>query len=175
MSITIQDIIGAIFLTIVDFYVWIKFLGKKPNFKLIRTYIIFIILVFFMIINYFYNNQFIKIVTMTIVISIFIKFLFNEKIGKSIIVSVLTQLLYMVAEIIFSCALIYIFKKNPKDFTTIYFGTILTNVIISVIVVFLIQISLFKKLYLLLLSVTSKIKNTALIVLLLHSLRYYLL
>ena len=167
MSSTIQNILGTIIINITNIYVWCKLLNKKPNLKSTKTWIVFVLMCVITVMNYFYNNKFIRIVTITVVMAIFIKILFKDKTNKSILASVTTQFLYMISEIIFAFSLVYIFNVNPDKFTTMYFGTILTNFVISLVVITLIQFKIFNKFYNQMINITDKIKANMLVILLL--------
>ena len=169
MSDMAQYILSDMIITPCNLYIWSKLLNKKPDFKSAKTYIILILMAIVTLLNYLYNNELIRIVTITVVMAIFFKILFNEKINKAIFGSVIAQLLYMISEIIFAFALIYIFRVDPNNFETMYFGKILANVIIVILVIILMQFKFVKKFYFLLLKITNKIKYNTLIILLLFA------
>lgn len=158
---------GIILITFTNIYIWSKLLQKRPNLKSIKTYIIFILMAVITLINYLYNNQFIRIVTITVIMAIFFKILFSEKINRAFFGSLIAQILYVVAEMIFALSLIYVFKVDIEDFEKMYFGKFLTNFIISLIVIILVQFKFVRKFYNLLLKITDKIKSNTLIIFLL--------
>ena len=159
--------LGIILITITNLYIWSKILKRKPKIKSLKTCIIFILMAICTLINYLYINQFIRIVIITVAMTLFIKLLFNEKLNKAIICSVTAQLLYMIAEIIFVIILVYILRINPDNLAEIFFGKIITNTVIPLIVIILLQFKLVHRFYNLMIRITDKIKPNMLVIFLL--------
>ena len=166
MDIWVQYIIGIIIITFTNIYAWIKILNKNIELKLVKKLLLFLLMATITLFNYLYNSQFIRITTITFIMAIFIKILFNEKIKQSLLCSIVSQSLYMLAEIIFAFSLIIIFKVNPDDFVSLYFGKLITNSAISVIVFLLSQIKIIRKLYNFLSTITEKINQKLIVILL---------
>lgn len=164
MNSIIQNILGGTVITLAIVYIWSKMLNKKPKFNKFYTYIVLIIMGTSTVLNYFYTNQFLKIVIITILMSMFLKLIFKETLRKSILGAITSQLIYMISEIIFAFGLIVIFKVNPDDFVKIYFGKFFTNFIIAIISILLIQIKPVRSFYDLLLKVTDRINKKHLII-----------
>lgn len=167
MNLAIQYTIGIIIITLTNFYAWCSLLKKRVNYNSLKTYLIFILMCIVTVLNYIYNNQFIRITTITIIMAIFLKILFKENLKKSILCVVTIQILYMISEIIYTFTLVYIIKITPENISKFYFGTLLTNSIVSVLVLLFTNSKIIKKFFNLLLIITNKIKYNLIMSLLL--------
>ena len=163
MNNILENAISIIIVTFTNVYIWSKLLGKKPNYCKIKTYIIMILMSICTLVNYFYNNQFIKIFTISMLMSIFFKFMFNEKINRSIIGACLSQVIYMVSEIIFAIFMVSTFKLDAEEIVNIYFGAVLTNGAISLIAILFSNLKFWRTLYKKMIASTDKISRNQLI------------
>ena len=166
MNIYLQYILGAIVITFANVYAWSKILNKTIELKKKKNYFLVVALAVTIVLNYFFINQFIRILTLTAFMAIFIKFIFNERIKNCILVSIITQVFFIISEFVFSFILI-LFKVNSEDFLELYAGTLLSNLGISIILVFIIRFKFSCKFYYFLVKVTDKIKYNIFIMLLL--------
>lgn len=161
----LQCAVSDIVITPCNLFILSKLLEKKINFKEKKTYLIIIIMYIATLINYIYNNEFIRIFSITLVMTIISYVLFNEKIRKTALASVILQFTYMISEIFFGFGLLYIIKVDPNDFVSIYFGKFLTNLVICLIAFILIKINIIKKLFKFLLKITDKISTKIILIL----------
>lgn len=145
--------------TLSTFFVWSKLINQKIDFKQYKTYISIASIIVFSISNYYITNEYLRIVTITVFLAINCYYIFRESFKKCVIATILSQMLVMIAEVIFAIMLIFVLKVDPNDFVNYYFEGFLTNVIISIIPVILIQIVYIKKLYNLILKITDKINK----------------
>lgn len=159
----IQLLISGVIITISNVYISGKLLNKKANFKNYLTYIIISLMYLSTVLNYMYNNQYIRILTITILMALFIKMLFNEKVNKSLISSIVLQLIYMISEIIFALIITFVFDMNSNDIINNQFGTVLANFVISSISIVVVNIKYVNVFYQFLIKITCKIKNTQII------------
>ena len=162
----VQNILGAGIITFTNIYVWSRLLNKKVSIKNLKNFIIFVLMGLATVINYFYNNQFLKILTITVFMSIFLKILFKEKTNKAVLCVVTSQMLFMLSEFLFVCGLVYIAKVDPEDFVSMYSGKFITNLIISLILIFIMQLKFANKIYNMLVKITEKIKFKLMVILL---------
>lgn len=72
--------ISSIFTSLASIFMWSRLYEEKINYKKIKNYIIFILLVLFTTINYIYVNNFLKIFTIMIAMIISNYFIFKKKI-----------------------------------------------------------------------------------------------
>ena len=159
----IQLLISGVIITISNVYISGKLLNKKANFKNYLTYIIISLMYLSTVLNYMYNNQYIRILTITILMALFIKILYNEKVNKSLISSIVLQLIYMISEIIFALIITFVFDMNSNDIINNQFGTVLANFVISSISIVVVNIKYVNVFYQFLIKITCKIKNTQII------------
>lgn len=159
----IQLLISGVIITISNVYISGKLLNKKANFKNYLTYIIISLMYLSTVFNYMYNNQYIRILTITILMALFIKILYNEKVNKSLISSIVLQLIYMISEIIFALIITFVFDMNSNDIINNQFGTVLANFVISSISIVVVNIKYVNVFYQFLIKITCKIKNTQII------------
>lgn len=159
----IQLLISGVIITISNVYISGKLLNKKANFKNYLTYIIISLMYLSTVLNYMYNNQYIRILTIAILMALFIKILYNEKVNKSLISSIVLQLIYMISEIIFALIITFVFDMNSNDIINNQFGTVLANFVISSISIVVVNIKYVNVFYQFLIKITCKIKNTQII------------
>ena len=159
----IQSFAGIIITTITNVYIWSRLLNKRPNFKNWKNYLYFILMAVTTFINYFYNNQFLRIITITMMMSLFIKLIFSERVNKSILSAITSQLIYMISEIIFISSISIIFNYNSNDIANNQFGTLLANFVISALSIVLANLKCIKTFYNFFVKITSKVKNTQII------------
>lgn len=146
-------------------YIWHKLQNKKIDFKNKRLYVTLLGITIISIFNYFLVNKFIKIVLITIVFMIFFRYLFKESIQKTIITPIYYQLLIMISETIYALSITIIFKINPQNLLNTDLGFFITNTVIAIISIFLINFKPICICYKLILNLTDKIKKFSLITL----------
>lgn len=142
-----QHTFGILLITFTNIYIWSKLLNKKPNLKDIKTYVIYVSMAVITLVNYLYTNQFIRILFITILMSIFIKFLFKEKFNKAILSSIMSQLIYMISEAIYAILISIILGPNLNKVLEFSLGTLITNISISIIAIFIVNIKIIRIIY----------------------------
>lgn len=138
-------------------FCWHKLLNKKINFKDKKLYITLLYLMLISLINYFSTNEFLRIIVITSLLIVFFSYLFSESLKISLITPIYTQLIYMLSEVIFVVSICVIFGLNSNDIVNTQFGTLLSNIAISMISVIVIQLPVIRKLYNALVKITLKI------------------
>lgn len=159
----IIKILGVFFITFVSVYNLYKISNKKFNFKDKKLYICFLCLMAFALINYMNSNAYIRIVLITLSLVIFYKIVFNESVQKCILVPFLSQFIIMISEMIFAIIISFIFEMDNNAIINTQFGQNLSNLLIAIISMLLVQIPIVRKLYKFLLKITDKLKNIQLI------------
>lgn len=144
-------------------YCWYKLLNKKINFKDYKLYVAAIGLVIFSVAICFIANKYLKIILNTLILIIFFKYLLRENIQKTIITPIFQQLIVMLSETIFVLLMTIVFNYDAQMIISTYLGTILINVIVSVISIIFIHFKITHKLYRLIISLTDKIKTIQLV------------
>ena len=162
----LEMVLGATIVSFTDIYALSHLLDKKINLKKLKSFIIIPLMITLTLMNYYYNNQFFRIVSVTIFMSILLKILFDEKLTKSLLGIITIQMVYMIAELAFVCALV-LFNIKSENFVEMFGGKLFTNLIISLITLFFIHFKFIRKFYNILINITDKIKVKLLIGLLL--------
>ncbi len=155
----IVNIIGVTFITLINIYIWSKLLRKIPNWKIIRTYFLIIGLILVMFFNYYYGNNFLKILFITLIMMAFCKLIFNVNVNKAIVTPLVSQFIIMIAEFIFSLFVLVILEASNQQVIDNYFGSILTNFTVSILAFILIKFKFPYKLHAFLIKITSKINK----------------
>ena len=131
----IVDFIIVLFMVIITFFIWNKLAVKKLNWKDFRTWGYVLITSILTLINYFNTNALFKFISMTLIFIIIYKFLFKCKLKYSIASPLITQTLYFISESIFAIFMFLILKNGVEDFVNHYFGSVITNIIVSLLVI----------------------------------------
>ena len=147
MNNIVHDIIGGIISISADYYIWSKLLNKKIDFKKIKTYLIFILLIFIIIFNFYFVNDFFKVVLLTFILMPSVYFLFGVSINKSILVPIFSQLIFMISEIILAILFIFLQIFSTTDIMTKSSGTLIINISISLIAILIINLKFIRKFY----------------------------
>ena len=143
----LDQILGAMINAAVYIYMWSKLQDNKFDFKKISNYVYFLMIVIMMVLNFHYVDKNLRILVISIFFC-FANYLINkEKVNKTILSVVFSQLIIIVAETITAIVVLNILKIDIDQIINNLLGSFLMNVIISLITFLLIQITLFKKIY----------------------------
>lgn len=159
----IQTLIALFFITAASVYNVHKLSGRKVEYKNKRVLLYFFALMIFALINYFNFNAYIRIAIITISLAIFYKLLFRSTIKESIITALVSQLIIMISEMFFVFTISLIFGLESQDIVNSQFGSMCSNIGISLISFAIVQIPLLRKFRNFLLKITDKLKNIQLI------------
>jgi len=143
-------------------YTWYKLLNKKIDYRDHKLYISIISITVICIFNYFVINKFIKIVLITIILGIFFRYLFKEKIQKCIITPIFNQLIIMISEAILAIC----FTLLKIDITLILTTSVInmiSNLGIAIISLLIGSLKITRKIYNKILEITDKIKSSQLL------------
>jgi len=146
------------------FYVISILLDKKYNFKNYKIYLAYLTTVGVSILNYYFVSSFIKMLIITIVFAIVIKFVFNESLRNCIITSVFYELFIIISESIFGIIISLILDMDSKAIVETQFGNFYANVIIASISVILIRFKFIKRFYNLIKSAVDKLNEKHIII-----------
>lgn len=126
-------IISGLIMSWIHLYVGSKIQDKKINYKSKKFWIYFVFLSIYINISYSATDNFIRIIITYAVFAFSISKLFNEKMVKSIVTSFLILLYTFIAELIFGLIVILISNFNMDEYSKAYFGTLITNTVIALI------------------------------------------
>ncbi len=164
MNKIIEMILIGVVINLSNLCIWSKLLNKNIDFKSKKIYVTLIFMIVTVVTNYFYMNQFIRILIATSLSLIFVKIIFKEKLNKCVLTAVMTQMIYMLSEFIFACIISLVFNSTSDDIVNNQFWTFTANLIISLISIIIINIPITSKIYNLFIKITDRIKNNHLII-----------
>lgn len=160
MNNIVHDIIGAIISISADYYIWSNLLNKKIDFKKIKTYIIFALLMWIIILNYYFVNDFLKVILLTVIFMPCVYLLFNEDINKSIITPIFSQLIFIVSEIIFAIFLMLLNIFTSVNIIEKYSGSLIMNLLITLLAICISKLNVTRKIYRIINKISKKIKHS---------------
>ena len=143
----ITTIISAFIMIIIVFYIWNTWAEDKFKWITFKTIIIIILSSIATLLNYYSVSVFFKIYSMTFIFCIAYKILFGERLNKIIVISIVTQSLYLIAELLVSFLMLIILNDNVDLFVDKYGGTAIMNVLISLLALFLSHLKFVKIIY----------------------------
>lgn len=159
----IDDILGGIVMAIANIYMWHKLHNQKINFKNYKVYVSIIFILIICIFNYYFVNNYIKILTILVASFIGNCFLFKRKDTSNIFVPIISELIILLSELMISIVAFTILNLDMNFVSSNYFGSLIINILIGFMSVILVNISFFKKLLNFLQKITSNIPKNIII------------
>lgn len=134
----LENIIGGVTITLTNFCVWTKLLNVKQNLKDYKLYIGLIVMSILIILNYFFNGKILSLLLVIIIYTLSLKFVFKVRLKNALLISILTQFLYILSESFTLVIVSIILNINQRtELIDIFFGTIYANILISCLVLLL--------------------------------------
>lgn len=130
----VSNLVGALAILVAAFYMWKKLYAVNIDFKNYKFYLINLVALFAIILNYFYNFVFIRIFFVTIIFAIVNKLIFNQDNNKTIVSSVLSEFIICISDMLFGLIVIYILRIDLNQIPVLY-GTLFANVFVLVMCV----------------------------------------
>ncbi len=159
----IDDILGGIVMAIANIYMWHKLHNQKISFKNYKVYVSIIFISIICIFNYYFVNNYIKILTILVASFIGNCFLFKRKDMSNIFVPIISELIILLSELMISIVAFTILNLDMNFVSSNYFGSLIINILIGFMSVILVNISFFKKLLNFLQKITSNIPKNIII------------
>lgn len=107
--------------------------NKKINYKNKKIYFIYCFMVLLTSLNYVFSNNLYKPLITLLIMFIITKLLFNYNIKRNFVISFLMFIVTIISELIFSISIVFLKKLDNQTYIEIYQGQIISNVIISFI------------------------------------------
>lgn len=142
-------ILGGFILAFVNCYVVSKILEFKINLFELDNMLIMCSYSFLVIINYQFITNGFRLITGLIIMVLIFKTMFQKKLYQTLILSIISYLMLIVSELVFTVFLLVFLKIDPQIFIKYVTGNLLSNMLVSII--FLVTYSIFK----------NRIKNIA--------------
>lgn len=131
------DIIGSLALSISTIYVISKIMGFSfQKIGLIRYIIAVLALSFYLIISYYSTMIFLRYLLFILAITFIIVIFFKASVKETIVASAFTWILSVISELIFAIIVVYILNMNTESF----YGMLIGNISISLILFVIIKI-----------------------------------
>lgn len=162
----IADILGGIIMAIANIYMWHKLHNEKINFKNYKVYLVGIVLSIFLILNFYFINSYIKILTLIIIMTLCNYFLFPKEKNANIVVPIIGEFILIISEVIISILFFIMLKIEGNDLLTLYAGTVIGNFTIGLNSILLVNLKIFKKITDKVTDVISNINKNILIIVL---------
>lgn len=159
----IDDTLGGIVMAIANIYMWHKLHNQKISFKNYKVYVSIIFISIICIFNYYFVNNYIKILTILVASFIGNCFLFKRKDTSNIFVPIISELIILLSELMISIVAFTILNLDMNFVSSNYFGSLIINILIGFMSVILVNISFFKKLLNFLQKITSNIPKNIII------------
>lgn len=177
----LNHIIGATAIVLTNFCIWSKLLKKHLNFKDYKLYLISIVLIGLIIINYFFNNKILSLLLVIILYILTLKIIYKTSWKDAVLISIITQFLYILAESIVVVLVVLVLNINKQnELIDVFFGTIYANLLISFLVLFAGRLKIIYSLYKKLKTISQnekvvKIFTIVIVLILCSSLLFYCL
>lgn len=152
---TIENIIGGLINSFAHVWIWSILLRQKIDYKNWKYYILQILFSIAMCSNYILVNGFIRIVTLLIILIFFCMLIFNKSLKETLILSFLSEIIMILSEFIFVLFTNIIYASSVSNLVNNFSGTLLANLVISIIAILLVKINVWNVLYTKLLKVMN--------------------
>ena len=142
---TLNNIIGAFINSFAYIYLWTCLLNEKIRFKSYKYYIIQIVFALTLMLNYLLVNDILRIFFLLIMMLIFSYFLYKKDFISNIVAVFVSQLVMMLAEIIFAIFITVVLGIDANNLIQYFAGALITNTTISICAILLSRIKLIKQ------------------------------
>ena len=154
----VYNLIGSIIWIYSILYLWHKLFDRDINYKSLSFYLSCFLLAAISIFNSLIINKLFNIVVITIILMIFVKYIFRSNLQKTIITPIYTQIIAMILESIYA-VVITIFRLDVYLTLSSPFIKMISNIIISAALIIVSNTKLIKRFYKYLLKITDKVNN----------------
>lgn len=145
MSKLIVYLFDGILFAMVMIYCCSKILDKKIDWKDKKFWFCYFLIVFYSIISYMSTTSFVRVIIYFFLLSVVSLFLFKTKVFQSVIASFVTMTVVIISEILYMLMALLMFSGNNSEFKSTFFGDLISNIIIAVIMVVIINIKPLQK------------------------------
>lgn len=157
-------IVNALINSVTSVYVCKHLSRIKVNYKNVKFWLCLVVFTIILAFNFNFINSYIKVAIITVILILFLRASFIDETRDAIVTGIMFQIITFIAEFLFSISLFLIFKNNTQIIIDDYIGSTLSSVILAIIIVLISRLKLISQIYKKLLSITEKIKNTTLII-----------
>lgn len=161
---TLSNIVGAFINSFAHIYIWSELLDKKDIFKSRKYWLIQILFAIVLLLNYLLVSDFVKIAFLLLMLILFVKLLFNPEVNATILVSFISEILMMLSELVFILLIILLNTNSVNVLVDSYAGSLIVNLLVSVIAILASKIKYLKVLYKRLLKLSNNLKKYNIII-----------
>ena len=137
-------------------YVWSVFYQCKIKYKTITFYGVLFLITLLSLVNYSFTNVFFRMILVVILFSICNYFLFKKRINEVIVSTIYAQAILTLSDVIVSLFLMIILKINYNNIREGFIVTYCGNLLVALVFILICRISIIKKFYLKLVSLTDR-------------------
>lgn len=137
-------------------YVWTVFYQCKIKYKTITFYGVLFLITLLSLVNYSFTNVFFRMILVVILFSICNYFLFKKRINEVIVSTIYAQAILTLSDVIVSLFLMIILKINYNNIREGFIVTYCGNLLVALVFILICRISIIKKFYLKLVSLTDR-------------------
>lgn len=124
-----------------------KYLTDLKSDSKIKNVLVILVTTSLIIVNYAYSLNFFKIINTLLILTIFINLSLKVSLNRSVIISFFIELFFVISESIFTFTILFINEKSINYFIDNYFGSIVSNISILIMVIILVRNRFSKKIY----------------------------
>ena len=153
----IKNIISSVALLLSVIYMWKNIdglKGRKITKDLILVSSVWCILI---MANYFLVNDMIRPIISLLLLVLLCSYCLGKITNRSIVLAIYSQLLVIIAEIIYALILVLLFGAKGENIVETFYGNIISNITISLIAAYISKIEYNKNIYQKVISMTDKI------------------
>ena len=161
----LDNALGGIISTYALIYAASKLEKNKINYREKSFYFVLISLTLISIFNYYHINIILKLFLDLLIMFIAFSYLFKQKFTNSIVLVILLQIIFMISDGLSAILISTIFGIDAYSIISTL-PKILTNLLVSLLVIILCEIPVIKRLYYGICKKTSKIKTKSFLILL---------
>lgn len=144
----LEIILSAVVISITNLLVWKKLLNKPINFHSVKLYLGIVFMMTLLILNSIYISSLIGSLGILFIIFVTTKYIYGITNKEAIVVTIITQLLYIFSEVfVIILASLFMEIQTKHDLVEIFFDTIYANITISMVVLIVSQAPIIKKIY----------------------------
>jgi len=154
----VSNLVGAFCMMFCSIYIWSKLYKTKINFKDYRLYVYVLASILFILVNYFYNIPSVRILVITVILSIINKLIFKNGLKNSVVSTVISQFIICTSDLIFGLIVMFILKIDLSSIS-VFYGTLFANIFAFIVSIIIVNINIIHKIYFKLISSINNIRH----------------
>jgi len=140
-------------------YIWNNIGNLKIEKINKKNLLMFVICCIAATINYVLVHDFVRPIIATLISILFCSFLMKKVTNKSIVLALYSQLLIVISEFVYAIIIVIIFGANTENIVNSYYGSMITNIVITAIATYISRIKYHKIIYQKIIAITDRINK----------------